>query len=174
MTLRTISPQAAQALLAQGAVLVDIRAADERARMRIELAKHMPLPSLQSGATRLEGNHPVIFHCRSGVRTQMNAAALARCTDCEAYALEGGLDAWASAGLPVVKDAHAPIELQRQVQLAAGALVFTGTVLGTTVSPWFYVLPGFVGAGLMFAGATGFCGMARVLARAPWNRAPLS
>ena len=52
--------------------------------------------------------------------------------------------------------------------------MFTGTVLGTTVSPWFYVLPGFVGAGLMFAGATGFCGMARVLARAPWNRAPLS
>ena len=60
MTLRTISPQAAQALLAQGAVLVDIRAADERARMRLEQAKHMPLPSLQSGATRLEGSQPVI------------------------------------------------------------------------------------------------------------------
>jgi hypothetical protein len=45
-----------------------------------------------------------------------------------------------------------------------------GVALGALVSPTFYALAGFVGAGLMFAGATGFCGMARVFAAMPWNR----
>ena len=58
----------------------------------------------------------------------------------------------------------------RQVQLAAGGLVVLGVVLGSTVSPWLYGVAGFVGAGLMFAGATGFCGMARMLQHMPWNR----
>ncbi|MGK8251302.1 YgaP-like transmembrane domain [Moraxella lacunata] len=34
----------------------------------------------------------------------------------------------------------------------------------------FYGVSGFVGAGLLFAGVTGFCGMARVLALLPYNR----
>jgi hypothetical protein len=38
------------------------------------------------------------------------------------------------------------------------------------VNPSFIFLSGFVGAGLMVAGATGFCGMAEILARMPWNR----
>ena len=58
----------------------------------------------------------------------------------------------------------------RQVQIVAGSLVLTGVVLGALVSPGFYALSGFVGAGLLFAGASGFCGMARLLAFMPWNR----
>jgi hypothetical protein len=68
-------------------------------------------------------------------------------------------------------DRHQPLELQRQVQLGAGLLAFLGTLAGVLVSPWFLIVPGFVGAGLTVAGATGFCGMARLLVRAPWNRA---
>lgn len=74
------------------------------------------------------------------------------------------------AGLPVVVDASHPLELQRQVQIAAGSLIVLGAVLGTTVSPWFHALSGLVGAGLLFAGVSGFCGLARVLMRMPWNR----
>jgi hypothetical protein len=50
-------------------------------------------------------------------------------------------------------------------------LAFLGTLLGLLVSPWFFAVPGFVGAGLIMAGVTGFCGMANILMRAPWNRA---
>ena len=174
MTLKNLSPEAAGALLAQGAVLVDIRPADEHARMRIAQAHHAPLAQLAQGAMRFEGATAVIFHCRSGGRTQMNAKLLEDCATCDAYALEGGLDAWKRAGLPVVSDARQPLELQRQVQIAAGTVVFAGTVLGATVSPWFYALPGFIGAGLVFAGATGFCGLARLLMKAPWNRRAFS
>jgi prolipoprotein diacylglyceryltransferase len=81
------------------------------------------------------------------------------------------LDAWRKAGLPVVTDRRAPIELQRQVQIGAGGMAFFGTLLGLTVTPWFFGVPLFVGGGLMVAGLTGFCGMAQLLMRAPWNRA---
>ncbi|WP_066269526.1 rhodanese family protein [Hydrogenophaga palleronii] len=174
MSLKPLSPQAAQALLNQGAVLVDIRGADEHARERIARARHVPMDRLQGGGLSVDGATAVIFHCRSGNRTQVNAPTLAACAACDAYVLEGGLDAWKKAGLPVVTDASQPLELQRQVQIAAGSLIVIGAVLGATVSPWFHALSGFVGAGLVFAGASGFCGLARVLMRMPWNRRALA
>lgn len=60
--------------------------------------------------------------------------------------------------------------MMRQVQIAAGLLVLVGVGLGFGIHPAFFALSGLVGAGLVFAGATGFCGMAQILARAPWNR----
>ncbi len=171
MPLKSLSPEAARDLVGRGAVLIDIRSADEYAREHIDGARHVPLAGL-SGATPLDAAAGVIFHCRSGQRTRMNAPTLSACTSCEAYVLDGGLDAWKKAGLAVVKDAARPIELQRQVQIAAGSLVVAGAVLGFTVSPWFHVVSGIVGAGLVLAGVTGFCGMALLLARMPWNRTP--
>jgi rhodanese-related sulfurtransferase len=160
-------------MLSQGAILVDIREADERARAHIPGTRHMPLSKLDEADVALHEGKPVIFHCRSGARTLANAPRLAaRAGDaCEAYVVEGGLDAWRKAGLPVVTDRSQPLELQRQVQIGAGSLALVGTLLGAFVSPWFYVVPGFVGAGLLTAGVTGFCGMALLLMRAPWNRA---
>jgi len=174
MSLTSLSPRAAQALLDQGAILVDIRGADEHARERIARARHVPMERLKSGALSTDGASAVIFHCRSGNRTQVNAPTLGASTTCEAYVLEGGLDAWKKAGLPVVTDASQPLELQRQVQIVAGSLIVLGAVLGATVSPWFHALSGFVGAGLVFAGASGFCGMARLLMLMPWNRKALA
>ena len=99
-----------------------------------------------------------IFHCRSGARTQGNAERLSSAAAYDAYILEGGLEAWKKAGLPVVLDRRQPIDLMRQVQITAGGLVVLGALLGLFVAPAFYALSAFVGAGLMFAGITGFCG----------------
>jgi rhodanese-related sulfurtransferase len=90
---------------------------------------------------------------------------------CEIFQIDGGLEAWHNAGLPTVIDRRQPIELQRQVQIVAGGLVLLGIVMGLSVSPWFLAVSLFVGAGLMFAGISGYCGMARLLQRAPWNLA---
>jgi rhodanese-related sulfurtransferase len=111
----------------------------------------------------------VIFLCRSGMRTAANADKLAACCG-EGYLLEGGLDGWRQAGLPVEEDRKAPLEIIRQVQIAAGSLVLIGVLLGFLVAPAWFGLTAFVGAGLVFAGATGWCGMATLLARMPWNR----
>ena len=84
--------------------------------------------------------------------------------------MTGGVAAWKAAGLPVEKDEHAPWSLERQVRVVAGALVVTGVVLGFWIHPGFFGLSAFVGAGLVFAGITDWCGMGLLLAKAPWNR----
>lgn len=169
--LKTISPKRAAELVRSGAVLVDIREADEHARERIAGARHHALSRIDQATPIRDGDDVVIFHCRSGARTKGNAARLAAATPkCETYILEGGLDAWKKAGLPVALDRSKPIDIMRQVQIAAGSLVLLGVVLGALVNPGFYALSGFVGAGLLFAGVSGFCGMARLLGAMPWNR----
>jgi hypothetical protein len=79
------------------------------------------------------------------------------------------LQAWKAAGLPVEADRSAP-DIMRQVQTIAGGLILFGVLAGWLVSPWFYLINTAVGAGLLTAGLTGFCGMARLLAKMPWNR----
>lgn len=76
-----------------------------------------------------------------------------------------------SAGLPVTENRKAPLEMMRQVQIGAGSLVLLGVALGYGAHPGFFGLSGAVGAGLLMAGVTGFCGLARLLDLAPWNRA---
>ena len=173
---KPISPERAAELVREGAVLVDIRERDEHARERIEGARHHALTMLDNEHLARPGDDVLIFHCRSGARTTQNAAQLAGSVPAgvETYLLDGGIEAWKKAGLPVTVDRKAPLPIMRQVQIGAGSLVVLGTLLGATVSPGFYLLAGFVGVGLVFAGVTGFCGMANLLALMPWNRQPTS
>lgn len=171
MPITTIMPDDADKAMAKGATLVDIRGADEHAREHIAGAIHVPLDRL-GALPSLPG--PIIFHCKSGMRTKANEAALqaaAGSTPC--HILEGGLDGWRGAGLPTRIDRKQPLEIMRQVQLAAGGLVLLGVLLGFLVVPAFFGLSAFVGAGLIMAGATGWCGMAKMLQLMPWNRRAL-
>ena len=161
---------AAEKLKAGRAVLIDIREPDEFARRHVKGARSRPLTSLEATPLALEAGRDVIFTCRSGMRTAANARRLAALVNGHAYVLEGGVDGWATAGLPLAQDRKAPLEIMRQVQIAAGLLVLTGVALGLVVHPAFFGLSAFVGAGLTFAGATGYCGMARALQAMPWNR----
>lgn len=171
--LKTVSPERAAELLRSGAVLVDIREADEHARERIPGARHHALSRIGTDNPVRDGDDVLIFHCRSGARTRGNAARLAGSSGaCETYVLEGGIEAWKKAGLPVAQDKRQPIELMRQVQITAGGMVVLGAALGALVHPAFYGLSAFVGAGLVFAGVTGTCAMARLLSAMPWNRQP--
>lgn len=168
MTLATLSPADTRAAIDAGACLVDIRGADEHARERIPGALNLPLDRISE--LPRDGN-PVVFHCKSGMRTAASAEQLAAAAGGgRAYILDGGIDAWRGAGQPVVTDRSQPLEIMRQVQITAGALVLTGVLLGLFVTPGFFGMSAFVGAGLMFAGMTGWCGMASLLRAMPWNR----
>jgi rhodanese-related sulfurtransferase len=81
-------------------LLVDIREADEHAREHIAEAKLAPLSCFAANTIAAEGP-AVVFHCKSGMRTQTNAARLAACGAPEAYYLAGGIEAWKAAGFPV-------------------------------------------------------------------------
>lgn len=170
MSLPLISPQQASARVAEGAKLIDIRDADEYAREHIPVAQSVPLDTLPAGLKAGAGD-TIIFHCQSGARTSGNADRLARAAaPAQAFVIEGGLQGWKQAGLQTVEDRSQPLPLMRQVQIAAGLLILCGVVLGYSVSGGFFLLSGFVGAGLLFAGVTGFCGMAKLLRVMPWNR----
>ena len=168
-----LPPREAQKLLESGkAILIDIREAEEFAREHIRGARHVPLSALDRhdfDRERADGK-AAIFQCQSGRRTEMNRERLVALGFQQAYVIEGGLNAWRAAGLPSHVDRKQPMELQRQVQIAAGSLVLTGVVLGFSVSPLFFLLSGGVGAGLVFAGMSGSCLMGQILAQMPWNR----
>ena len=169
--LPSVDPRTVQAWLEQGeAALIDVREPDEHARERIAGARLVPLSRFEPARLAAISGKILVFHCNSGNRTAQAAEQLRRAGGDRVYQLDGGLQAWKRAGLPVVVDRKAPLPLMRQVQIAAGSLVLLGTVLTILVSPWLLVIPAFVGAGLVVAGITGFCGMARLLARMPWNR----
>ncbi len=152
-------------------VLVDVREDFEHAVERIANSKHHPLSKLDPKA--IEEEHPgkrVVFHCRSGKRSKQ-AALRFHDGKQQVFHLAGGIEAWKSAGLKTVRSEAGPrIDIMRQVQITAGSLVLTGVILGVFASKWFLLLSGFVGAGLIFAGLSGWCGMAKLLARMPWNK----
>ncbi len=169
MSLPHISPSDAKLLLERGAVLVDIRDSGEHARERIPQARNVPLSKLCDSPVGA-GHTAIVFHCKSGNRTKMNAPLLAQAAEADAFILDGGIEAWKKAGLPVATDRKQPIEMIRQVQIAAGGIALLGAVLGFAVHPGFHAVSGAAGAGLMFAGLTGTCAMARILKAMPWNR----
>lgn len=150
------------------ACLLDIREPDEYAREHAAGARPAPLSALDKAS--IPTDRRVIYMCRTGNRTEVNCQRLADRVAGEAFVLEGGLEGWKKAGLPVAANRKAPLELMRQVQIGAGGLVLLGGALGLLVHPGFWGISLFVGAGLLVAGATGFCGLARVLKLMPWNR----
>lgn len=152
------------------AVLIDIREPDEYAREHIPNAISLPVSTLGQADLKLDAGQQAIFHCKSGMRTDSNCIALAQHVEGEAFMLEGGLDAWRSLGLPTTKNKKAPIEINRQVQITAGSLILLGVLLGWFVNSTWFALSGFIGAGLTFAGISGWCGMATLLQAMPWNK----
>lgn len=173
MNVETITSQKTQELVIQGAQLFDIRSTDEYAHEHIAQASLLPLENIAKGEKlpSFSEQDVVIFHCQSGRRTAQNSALLAgSVSPAKVYLLEEGINGWKQQGLDVVRNKNQPLPIMRQVQIAAGSLILAGTLLGYVLSPLFFLLSGFVGAGLLFAGISGFCGMATLLAKMPWNK----
>lgn len=151
-------------------VIVDIREPMEFAREKIPHSRNVPVAELTKADFSNEKDKKVIFTCRMGNRTRNAESALHSLGLNEIYCLTGGIEQWKRCGLKTEIDKSAPIDLMRQVQIAAGSLILLGFVLAYLVAPEFILLPAFVGIGLLVAGITGFCGMAKLLMLMPWNK----
>ena len=152
--------------------VIDVREFSEFNSERIADAQLMPLSNFEKHAAEIDHSKPVYLMCRSGNRAKQAAEKLAAKGFTDIHVVEGGMTAWAGANLPIVKGGSKVWSLERQVRFTAGLLVLAGVVLGFALTPYLFLLSGFVGAGLAFAGATDWCGMAMLLARMPWNKAP--
>ena len=167
-----ITPEMAAEWVRSGeARLVDVREDFEHASEAIHGSEHVPLSKFDAGAVQNKcGGVRAVFYCRTGRRAKDAAERFGQIGQ-EAFSLRGGLEGWKAAGRPVHRSEGAPrVDVMRQVQVVAGSLVLLGVVLGVTLSPWALVLSGFVGCGLMFAGISGWCGMAKLLGAMPWNK----
>jgi len=167
---RRIDADEARALLAKGdALLIDIRHATEHAYERIPGSTLVPEERLDE-VRGLDTDKPVILYCRTSRRTAAAVDQLAS-QGFGAVHLDGGIEAWKKMGHDTERTPGAPrFSVMQQVQITAGSMVVIGTLLGAFVAPAWHWMAGFVGTGLLFTGLSGWCGMAVVLGKMPWNK----
>lgn len=159
-----------QGLDQQSVTLIDVREPGEFAGEHIPGATLVALSQFDPRKIPQTEDTQLVLYCRSGNRSAIAAQKLFDAGFESVTHLSCGIGAWKEAGYPTVTNRDAPISLMRQVQLVAGSLMLTGTILGALVSPWFLLLSGFVGAGLMFAGVTDTCMLGMLLAKLPSNQ----
>lgn len=170
-TASRILPHELAAELASGRCqLIDVREAVEHAESHLSTSKLLPLGQIEVRHEELDRTRPVVVMCQAGKRGASAAEKLRALGFNDVRNLEGGMLAWKAAGLPCVSGAKAVIPLMRQVQITVGFFVMLASVLAVAVNPAWVYLCMFFGAGLLFAGLSGFCGLAMVLAKMPWNR----
>ncbi len=166
-----ILPVELKSLLASGTCcLVDVREPVEHAEAHIVGARLIPLGQLEQRVAEIDRSRPVVVMCHAGKRGAEAQAKLAKLGITGVRNLDGGIQGWKSAGLPITESDRKILPLMRQVQITIGLGVLTGVVLSKLVDPNFIYLSAFFGAGLVFAGSTGWCGLAILMSKMPWNR----
>jgi rhodanese-related sulfurtransferase len=176
MKIETMPATELQKRLATGEsiAVIDVRTPVEYKEVHAPSAVNIPLDRVSEDALAAAGcvecGQPVYLLCRSGQRATKAAEKLLACGFAKPVVITGGTLAWIEAGLPVTRGETKVISLERQVRIAAGSIVFTATMLAHFMNPNFVWLAGFVGAGLVFAGVTDFCGMGLLIAKMPWNQ----
>ena len=165
----TISPQELSSKPRDQFELIDVRTPAEYEEVHISYARNVPLDKLNPAEFKnLPEGKVLCVVCKSGSRGKQACEKLTQAGIGSVLNVEGGTEGAISAGLPVVRGKKT-ISLERQVRIAAGTLVVIGTVAGY-YNPYWLILSGFVGCGLVFAGITDTCGMGMMLAKMPWNQ----
>jgi glyoxylase-like metal-dependent hydrolase (beta-lactamase superfamily II)/rhodanese-related sulfurtransferase len=172
--LRSVSPiQLSQAAGLGSLRILDVRTEGEFAALRIGNSFNVPLDRLDpvSMKATIDPTSEIYCVCQTGTRSQLAAELLRRAGFERVVHVDGGTNAWVAAGLPVERLTRNVVSMERQVRIAAGALILLGVLIGALVHPAGYAFAGLVGVGLIFAGLSNFCGMSLLLAKMPWNRA---
>jgi rhodanese-related sulfurtransferase len=170
----SITPRQAREIAVKNiaAILLDVRTPAEFSARRAVGARNIPLDTIPAtlAAGELPKDATICVLCEKGGRAAIAASHLLRAGHHDVPVVTGGTEAWASQGLPVEGSGRESVSIERQVRIVAGSLVLAGIILGFLVHPAFFGLAAFIGAGLVFAGVTDWCGMGLLLAKAPWNR----
>jgi rhodanese-related sulfurtransferase len=170
---KVISVEELKSLNQTDKIYVDVRSPAEYRSLRVQGAINLPLNTIScADVQKLIGdkqNPAIILLCGKGGRAR-KAAEILQAGSFNLLVVEGGTNACVDANLPIEKGSNSTISIERQVRIGAGSLVCIGLVLGHFINPNFYFLSAFIGAGLIFAGITDWCGMGLLIARAPWNK----
>ena len=171
MTIKHIDAQTLKQWLTNDeAILIDVREPAEHKTANIPSAILKPLGSICCSDIP-KSRKKIVLHCQKGMRgTNACQKLFAENNDIEVYNLEGGIEAWKQAGFEVTSLGRKTLPLDRQVQLTIGVGILLFSLLAFFVSPVFAFASAFFGIGLINAGLTGWCGLAKLMAKMPWNR----
>ena len=168
-----ISPSKALHMLNAGALLLDVRSHGEFRSLHAKEAQCVPLNKLKKKVDAVEPliapYSNILLICQSGNRAKTAYDILNKRFKKNFFIIEGGTNAWVENDLPVIKG-KGTIAIERQVRICAGSIILIGSLLAIVISKWFILIPAFVGAGLLNAGITEWCGMGLLLAKMPWNK----
>lgn len=171
-TIKTVDAKTVKAWLDKNeAIIIDVREPAEYAAKHIPGSTLIPLGVIQKDKLPAAGNKKIVIHCQLGKRGGMACEKLLL-SDAQAdlYNLEGGIVAWEKAGYAVKQSGKSFLSIDRQTQLTIGTGVMLGLLLGYFFHPGFLLLSAFFAGGLIYAGATGTCGLAVLLSKMPWNQ----
>ncbi len=125
-TTEMVRPEALAARIAAGTepVIVDVRTTAEHEELRLGDYANLPVSDWQLFGKVLDPKAPVLFVCNSAYRSSMAVGLAERQGFQEVLNLEGGLDAWLSAGLPTkgtarLHDESDPMALPEPMEPAA-------------------------------------------------------
>lgn len=157
----------------QSCLILDVRTDVEHKEACLQQKHlHIPLDQLDVGKFmnehKLQADQTLYLLCKAGGRATKAAAAFKAAGIENVCVIEGGITACTAAGQKI--KTLDVVSLERQVRMVVGATVLLSVILGSQLHAGFYALAGIMGAGLLFAGVTDWCGMALLLARMPWNK----
>ncbi|HUU85708.1 MAG TPA: rhodanese-like domain-containing protein [Phycisphaerae bacterium] len=166
-----IRPADLRSRLAQGngLNLIDVRNLDEFERVHVAGATCVPLSQLLHRASAWDPTLPVVLICKQGPRSEEAARQLCAAGFGDVAVVDGATERCVQERLPVVRGRRR-LSIQQQTQLVIGLMVVAGLVGAHWFAP-VILLSWLGGVGLMAAGMTGSCPMARAIASLPWNRA---
>lgn len=171
--IHNISPIELQKILeANKALLIDVREKFEFQAEAIRSAINIPLSAFKVNKANIPNheNKKLVFHCKLGGRSLLVCQKLQKDNiGCDIWNLEGGIVAWKNAGLPIKISSKLCLPIEKQVQITIGTLTSLGVILGYFLSHGWLILPLIMGIGLINAGISGNCTMAKIMAKMPWN-----
>ena len=154
--------------------MLDVRTPAEFAECHVQGAKLAPLdvldPKKAADALKPAPGASIYLLCKGGGRATKAAEQFLAAGIQNVTVVTGGTDACVAAGVAVARGGKAGIPLDGQVRIAIGTFVLAFWLLARFVHPNFTYLVLFMAAGLIFSGVSGFCGMAILLGKAPWNQ----
>lgn len=159
--------------LSDSVLLLDVRTPVEYNEEHLNGAINVPLDELETQLDTLSGYNLVYIYCRTGSRSYSACERLAERGFAGVINLHGGVVAWKEQNHSIHTNTNISLSIDRQVKLIAGSLILTSLLLASVIHPAFLGLALFVGSGLTFAGSSGICFLAILLARMPWNHQPL-
>lgn len=173
MKIATITPTELFNLITKGEnpEILDVRTPAEYEKVRITQSTNVPLDRLNvhrylADRTR-SSEEPIYVLCKGGTRARMACEQFIQAGFDNVVLIEGGIMQWEACGLPVER---AVPNVENQVRLTVGVMNLLGVLLGAFVHPYFLLISAFVSCGLIFAGITGKCPLAALIAAMPWNR----